>query len=118
MAPLRIALFIRACNLTLAAPSAFFGIYLGGGRPSRSQVFTLELFPDWRRYDRNAEFTSAIGLETCIILESSFDGETSGLPVTHSERRGTLELSESASSIAKPYRCCLQHIPCRAMTPS
>jgi hypothetical protein len=24
---------------------AFFGIYLGRGRPSRSQVFTLELFP-------------------------------------------------------------------------
>src|SRR3984893_14245738 len=27
------------------ATSAFFGIYLGRGRPFRSQVFTLELFP-------------------------------------------------------------------------
>jgi hypothetical protein len=27
-------------------PSAFFGIYLGRGRPSRSQVFTLELFSE------------------------------------------------------------------------
>jgi len=34
-------------------PSAFFGIYLGRGRPSRSQVFTLELFPSVRRYARN-----------------------------------------------------------------
>jgi hypothetical protein len=28
--------------------AAFIGIYLGRGRPSRSQVFTLELFPGWR----------------------------------------------------------------------
>ena len=28
--------------------SAFIGIYLGRGQPSRSQVFTLELFPDGR----------------------------------------------------------------------
>jgi hypothetical protein len=32
----------------LRVPGAFFGIYLGRGGPSRSQVFTLELFPGGR----------------------------------------------------------------------
>src|ERR1700733_14755081 len=40
-----------------------FGIYLGGGRPSRSQVFTLELFPGGRQtghYSTQARFRGVI----------------------------------------------------------
>jgi hypothetical protein len=38
----------RAFGRWLQDP-AFIGIYLGRGRPSRSQVFTLELFPGGRQ---------------------------------------------------------------------
>jgi hypothetical protein len=30
--------------------TAFFGVYLGRGRPSRSEVFILELFPGGRHF--------------------------------------------------------------------
>ena len=48
------------------ARTAFFGIYLGRGRPSRSQVFTLELFPGGPPSDRNSEKLSASRLNACI----------------------------------------------------
>ena len=60
------------------AASAFFGIYLGRGRPSRSQVFTLELFPGWRfpgwrRSIQNSEDPADSRLETRIGLKATIE---------------------------------------------
>jgi hypothetical protein len=51
-------------------PSAFFGIYLGRGRPSRYQVFTLELFPGGRPAGRppNPESIIADDQKSLVLL--------------------------------------------------
>src|SRR3984957_18039430 len=49
----------------------FFGIYLGRGRPSRSEVFTLELFPGGRPSSRNSQDGTESELEACLRLFSS-----------------------------------------------
>jgi hypothetical protein len=54
---------------------AFFGIYLGRGRPSRSQVFTLELFPGGRQCDRNSEKLPTSQLNERIGLVSTLDND-------------------------------------------
>jgi hypothetical protein len=55
-----------------------------------------------------------------ISLETSFEGETSGLPVTHSERRGSLILQETGRELhcEMDRRAACSTILCRATTPS
>jgi hypothetical protein len=64
------------------ATCAFFGIYLGRGRPSRSQVFALELFPGWqhRTGDRLSPYLSrnVIMLDPRSSLSRSQSDERTG----------------------------------------
>jgi hypothetical protein len=72
--------------MTFLDPGAFIGIYLGRGRPSRSQVFTLELFPDGRPSTRELQRPGRVGAGNAHCPVSAIWRWMDASGVSHADR--------------------------------
>ena len=88
------------CRLNgLLNETAFIGVYLGRGRRSRSQVFTLELFPGGRQSTRNPNHWL---LDECLGLNASVGGQF---------RRDSTPAGHRTGEVTGRYRANLQRGP-------